>query len=202
MNQYSFLIGDLSALTNDEKKLACRIFGYMALGSANGMFSHEQGANSIPPTEFVATAQMPFRLPSFLDVDTIGVELAGKGYAVRSVTDQQSTVELNNMERAIVNQGDFVCALVDKSKSINDQLLNAVEFSLIGGLKFVCGRASQTAEQGVYQTPFSQADAFVNFGSLTSVQGLVNNGTPLPPVQLPTAPVAGGINRATTKAAQ
>lgn len=202
MNQYSFLIGDLSALSADEKKLACRIFGYMALGSSNGTFSHEQGHNTIPPSEFVSTAQMPFRLPSFLNVDTTGIDLAGKGYAVRAVTDQQSTVELNNMERAIVNQGDFVCALVDTSKSINDQLLNAVEFTLVGGLKFVVGIASQTAEQGVYQTPFSQADAFINFGSLTSVQGLVNNGTPLPPVQRPTAPVAGGINRATNKAAQ
>lgn len=193
MNQYVFSMGSPAAMTAAQLKRAVACYGYCALMGAE--FHHMFGSTGASANKVMNTrATVPMRLPSYLGVGKTPANIDGAGecMVMLSVMDAQATQELNNMERAIVNQGDFVAALLAPGVSVDNELVNSTSLAFDNGYTIVFGQASQSAQDGVYQTPFATAMAYVNFGSLTSIQGLVNNGTPLPPTQQPTVPVAGG----------
>lgn len=109
------------------------------------------------------------------------------------VADSTMTQQIQNVERAIVNQGDFISAIANGAVDLSSQLVNAFQIEGPDGQKLWIGTASQSAQQGVYETPFADALAYVNFGALpTSGQGI---GATTPVVVVPPAPPVQTIDR-------
>jgi len=131
----------------------------------------------------------PLRLPF---ADNIAIEATDFQLSLVA-KDSNMTSQIQNVERAIVNQGDFIAALAGTGVDLSSQLVNAFQLIGPGGQTLWIGTASQSAQQGVYETPFSAADGFVNFGALpTSGQG-VNTGSPV--VIVPSSPGVVTVDR-------
>lgn len=197
MNQYSIVVlGDISDATVGDMKRIAAILGYCAVMGAEfevNLTSGMVGAEAVFGQSIRATA--PLRLPSYISLgatyEAIFEDAKGSVHAQLTAADQQASAQLANLERAIVNQGDFIAAIVDEGTSIDSQLLNSTIIAFGGKTRLVLGTASQSAQQGVYETPFSEARAYVNFGSLANVAGLVTNAAPLPVEQFTAIPVNG-----------
>lgn len=193
MNQYSVHVeGDISGLAGPDIEKLTKIFGYMAVMASefdvNIATPREEGSDN--PRTIRATT--PLRLPGYLAVTgTEGLLVAPAGLVMYAITseDRQASAELANLERAIVNQGDFIAAIVSINDSIDAQLLNSTVYRIGKGTNLVLGVASQTAQMGVYETPFSAAMAYVNFGSLRNVGGLISNSAPVTVAQVNAIPV-------------
>jgi len=195
MNQYVFLSGSKSDgwSAADAKKVS-QVLGYMALmGQEFAVTSFPSALGVVDQT--IVRAATPFRMPSYLAVTPGGGfvgTIANATLIALSVADAQASQQLNNMERAQVNQGDFCCVVCPVDVSVDDQLVNSTAVymgcgSVNGGATVYFGQASQTAQQGTYQNPFlnNGALAFTNFGSLTSIAGLVAGGAAPVLPQLP-----------------
>lgn len=200
MNQYALEIGHIAGLTAAQKRQIVEAWGYMALAAVT-MEHTPQSVGALGYSETHTKFVTPFRVPSDLGVTAVGLDIAGKAFAWLAGADSTMTQELSNMERVVVNQGDFVVALCAPGMSVRSELVNMQTYYLPGGHSLQVGLASQTEIDGVYDRPFASADAFVNFGSLTNVDGLVTNGVPLPTVQRPNVPVAGSARGGASRAA-
>jgi precorrin-6B methylase 2 len=187
MNQYSFKVADdFSTNSVPETKQIVRGLGYAALMAAEfHVFNDSAGAGAIKVQMVRVTT--PMRVPSSLGYSADGTLIGGASVATQTMVDNQRTAELQNQERAIVNQGDFIVAMVPTGSDVSAEMVFQRSFNVNGG-SIVFGTASQTAQQGVYATPFSSAKAFVNFGTLQVERGVAGNA---PVVVVPeTAPVA------------
>jgi len=181
MNQY-LIQGDstIAALSVPECKTLSRMLGYCALMGAEFHLDPTVTNGSLPVKSGRIRAVTPMRLPSDLSVGLAGLQWGpADDVAQLMLADNQATMELQNQERAIVNQGDFVCAVLPTGSTVSDQLVVSQTMNWPGGT-VVFGTASQSAQEGVYDTPFSAAKAFTNFGSLTNIRGLVGAGTAAP----------------------
>lgn len=193
MNQYFAKVDDPSTYSSSEAKALSRILGYMALTASEFHVTCDIKAGTPPAlSNWVGIRTTnALRIPSsVMTGKVVQVGPAGNETLVAiTCEDNQLTQQAANQERAMVNQGDFICAICAPGVSVSDQLIIERVVPLLGGGTAVFGTASQTAENGVYQTPFSTAQAYTNFGPLVTIAGLAGGANPALPV-VPPAPVA------------
>lgn len=192
MNQYYVQVAKVP--TGANIKAMARTLGLLALTSREfeveadfGTFSGAQVGARIRQTG-------AWRLPSTVGGSGGMFFAPDNSYAVQ-LTDGDTTFtqQVQNVERAIVQQGNFIAALAAKGVDLSDQLVSARVFNLKDDgpdtLVLWIGMASQSAQDGIYDTPFSTALGFVNFGTLqvSEAQPLAE---PVLPAPAPTTTMA------------
>jgi len=190
MNHYRFEIQGIPKDTADAPaNAACtklaRVLGLAMLGSdfhAVGMGWNE--ANKRTRTfEF----QTRFRFPSTIDAPSdwvgrvyndAGNQLVAAGN--RSMEDEQCTTVLNNQDKAVVDAGDFICAILPPGADVSNELSSMLAVPVLDVNQVptvfgyvVFGIANTTARDGVYQTPFAAACGYANFGPPSTWQAVV-----------------------------
>lgn len=173
-----------------DAKQACRVLGLLALmGSEFDVLVTAYLPGEATPDSVLYRVTHPLRLPF---ADNIAINVTGFLSSLVS-RDSMMTQQIQNVERAIVNQGDFIAAIASSGVDLSSQLVSAFQIVGAGQQVLWIGTASQSAQQGVYETPFSDAVAFVNFGALpTSAGGL---GATTPVVVVPSAPPVQTVDR-------
>lgn len=145
--------------------------------------------SSANTTDFAVTAidfKTKFRLPSTIDVpDSEGWSNAGPSRFGLGSEDTAYNQRMNNAEGPILVAGNLVVAITLGGKDVSGQLTTQLTFPVgidAGGLqRLFIGIAAASAQDGVYDTPFSDALAWACFrtstGQATNAPIVVTEGS-------------------------
>lgn len=174
MNQYSFKVkDDLSGANPPDAKAVAVALGYAALGAADFRVEYDP-VNEV----YGVTVVMPTRIPP----NVVGAASLAPG--IMTLADNNLTQELTNQQRVVVRQGDFICVVWHGAYDPSSELVMQRSIIMKSGSGIAFGFASQSAEMGIYDTPFSAAMAHANFGPIV-VRG---NEQPVEVATEPSAP--------------
>lgn len=145
----------------------CRTIGYLWLTSKR-ITLHSCVAENVPHYKratgmsFYSSNRLPSQLDTSLDssvaMDSVMLQLLSE--------DSACNDRASNLDQAVVVQGSLIVAV--SYKDISNELSSEVRYwmgtDVQGPLYLWIGIANTTAQQGVYQTPFSTALAYATLG--------------------------------------
>jgi len=194
MNTYVFNLGatksdNVLAVDAGTLKQMCRAIGYLWLAAKDSMTLGSMvdpgDATIISPTLTFASKK---RLPSDIEPPNLFAgntpytyNPGGATYFVGYMPSQdvECTDVIPNLDQKLVKAGNLIVAVTRDNKNLSDQLSSEIRIPLgndAGGEAQVLwiGVANTTAQQGVYEDPFSDAVAYATLGAnVTQVPVLV-----------------------------
>jgi len=142
--------------------------GYTPSGTPAGKFNNTQG---VYEHDFVT----PLRLPSAIDPNEVPaldvVSIAGYTAIGVVIVDDAKTDRMNNQGNPIVIAGALVVALTLGGVDVTDEMTTTLRLPVgydANGVQYLnVGFAAASAQDGVYNTPFSAALAYWTGGTGT-----------------------------------
>lgn len=189
MNNYSFLFPRFLPGSTKEAGVTdptaaeklCRQIGYLWLNGKKSFGGLRSAEISGDPAELQCWTGLDFmtdrRLPRSLEIGQLESITGGSVRALVS-EDNGSDLIVQNLDRPIVQRGNLIVAIsfVDVSAQLENYLSMVVgNDATLGNLMLYIGTATASAQEGVYDVPFSDAIAIANLGNSTNVPIVVSN---------------------------